>query len=113
QGEGVPDCRSHCIRGRRGLSWQRKLPHDEGTMKKFLFLFLALLAVPVDAAIIRINTARKLRVIMYSRTTNAAITGIAAASVTCRYVKDDSTTASFTPTASAGSNDWTEIGHGL
>lgn len=86
-------------------------------MKKFLFLFLALLAVPADgclwAAIIRINTARLITVEMYSRTNNAAITGIAAASVTCRYVKDDMTSASFTPTASAGSNDWTEIGHGI
>lgn len=80
-------------------------------MKKVLLLLL-FSTLSLDAAILKQSTAREVVVWFSDATTGAPKTGITVTSVTCRYIKDDMTTASFAPTVSAGSNDMVEIGNG-
>jgi len=80
-------------------------------MKRILILLL-FLALPLDAAILKQSTAIEVVIWFADSTTGAPKTGITVTSETCRYIKSDMTTASFAPTASAGSNDQVEIGNG-
>jgi len=82
-------------------------------MKKFLLVLLLLgFALPVSAAALQEDTAARVVVWFYDATTGAPKTALTVTSITCRIVKSDLTTSSFSPTASGGSNDMVEIGNG-
>lgn len=82
-------------------------------MKKILGILLLLaFCHSIQAGVLQKSTAKEIIIWLKDSTTNQPKTGVAAASVTVRLVKEDMTTSSFTPTASGGSNDWTEIGNG-
>jgi hypothetical protein len=80
-------------------------------MKK-LILFLLLFTSSIHAADLAQGVAREITVYFEDPATGLGKTGITVTSETCRYVKNDMTSASFSPTASGGSNDQVEIGHG-
>jgi len=83
-------------------------------MKNLLLLILFLLGsvLPAHAAILQEDAAAHVVVWFYDATTGAPKTGLTVTSITCRIVKSDMTTSSFSPTASGGSNDMVEIGNG-
>lgn len=83
-------------------------------MKRILIILIAFFAFsqPLTAGLMRQSTAQEVVVWFFDVTTGAPETGLTVTSIACRIIEGDMTTATFSPTASGGSHDMVEIGHG-
>jgi len=78
----------------------------------FVLLFLICFCLPLQAQWLQQSTATSVTLWLFNTADSTPKTGVTVTTITVRYVKSDGTTASFSPTASAGSNDMVEKGNG-